>query len=155
MVKDTAESGATVSAVSEVVSGAHQPSPAKQVPPNQSQQHSQESDATAMASPVLTDWKIEMNPRQEYTDPITCHYVYAGGTEGNTVIEWFRQVCVCVCACVCVVSEWRALLSPCACVHACIYQTNMAIEWFRCVCLCGSCYMYEEDSVVARTFVDT
>lgn len=42
--------------------------------------------------PRLTDWKIEMNPRQEYVDPIRMHYSYAGGTEGNSIIQWFREV---------------------------------------------------------------
>jgi hypothetical protein len=43
--------------------------------------------------PRLTDWKIEMNPRQEYMDPIRMQYVYAGGVEGNTIVKWFREVC--------------------------------------------------------------
>ena len=91
MVKDTSELGATVSAVSEVVA-----SPAH-AQPGQQQQHQPpqqpapgDGSKEAVGAPVLTDWKIEMNPRQEYSDPITCHYVYAGGVEGNTVIEWFR-----------------------------------------------------------------
>ena len=42
--------------------------------------------------PRLTDWKIEMNPRQEYVDPIRMHYSYAGGAEGNSIIQWFREV---------------------------------------------------------------
>lgn len=45
------------------------------------------------AQPRLTDWKIEMNPRQEYVDPIRMHYSYAGGVEGNSIIQWFREVC--------------------------------------------------------------
>ena len=52
--------------------------------------------------PRLTDWKIEMNPRQEYVDPIRMHYSYAGGVEGNSIVQWFRQVCVvlqCVAMC--------------------------------------------------------
>ena len=42
--------------------------------------------------PRLTDWKIEMNPRQEYTDPVRIHYQYAGGQEGRTIVEWFREI---------------------------------------------------------------
>jgi len=44
------------------------------------------------ADPVLTDWKIEMHPHQEYTDPIRIHYEYSGGREGNSIIQWFREV---------------------------------------------------------------
>jgi hypothetical protein len=36
-----------------------------------------------------------MNPNQEYTDPIKIFYVYDGGQEGKTTIQWFREV-VCV-----------------------------------------------------------
>ena len=42
--------------------------------------------------PRLTDWKIEMNPRQEYVDPIRMLYTYAGGIEGNTIVQWFREI---------------------------------------------------------------
>jgi len=56
--------------------------------------------------PRLTDWKIEMNPRQEYVDPIRMHYSYAGGVEGNSIVQWFRQVCVVLqCVAMCVARE--------------------------------------------------
>jgi hypothetical protein len=42
--------------------------------------------------PRLTDWKIEMNPRQEYVDPIRMHYTYTGGVEGCSIVQWFREV---------------------------------------------------------------
>jgi hypothetical protein len=43
------------------------------------------------SKPRLLDWKIEMNPRKEYTDPIRISYTYAGGVEGKTIIQWSRE----------------------------------------------------------------
>ena len=43
------------------------------------------------SKPRLLDWKIEMNPRKEYTDPIRISYTYAGGVEGQTIIQWCRE----------------------------------------------------------------
>ena len=42
-------------------------------------------------APRLTDWKIEMNPQQEYPDPIITHYSYAGGAEGASEVRWFQE----------------------------------------------------------------
>lgn len=43
------------------------------------------------SKPRLLDWKIEMNPRKEYSDPIRISYTYAGGGEGATIIQWCRE----------------------------------------------------------------
>lgn len=32
-----------------------------------------------------------MNAKQEYVDPIRMQYVYQGGQEGRTEIEWFLE----------------------------------------------------------------
>jgi hypothetical protein len=79
-VKETNEHGQPVSAI------ISQPVNPKATSGN----GSNEDDATLQ--PRLIDWKIEMNPRQEYVDPIRMHYTYAGGVEGNSIVQWFREV---------------------------------------------------------------
>ena len=86
IVKESREVGALVSAHSPVVSWPEGAENEMGATGNDS------TEAHDVGAPELTDWKIEMNPRQEYRDPITLHYEYAGGTEGNTIIEWFREV---------------------------------------------------------------
>ncbi|KAJ1485691.1 hypothetical protein T484DRAFT_1892069 [Baffinella frigidus] len=103
VVRETGEEGQPVSAetpkpVEGAASQADAPPPSTEKKkkksssssqPGQPQENTAEPDA---GPPCLTDWKIEMNPRQEYTDPIRIHYQYSGGKEGATTIEWFKEI---------------------------------------------------------------
>ncbi|KAJ1494632.1 hypothetical protein T484DRAFT_2437376 [Baffinella frigidus] len=82
--KDSGEEGQPVSATtSQPVAPAAAPEPEDPVP---------FSKYTEADAPKLTDWKIEMNPQQEYLDPIVTHFSYAGGEEGQTEVRWLQEI---------------------------------------------------------------